>query len=244
MENKTNSVTLEEVIKNSLVNYEARYDANDWAHMESMLGTTPTSSSFSWKPAFTVMIVLLLLGGGYIIFTTLNFNKIAEKPIPLEKPPVKTKKPTQENPAKTIVIPPAQPTPAPVTEEPKQPVKQEIPVVTKTENKPEKEVARSQEDKATEEGKAEKAAQRKKEREELTKKEEREAKRARKKAVADSLKNIGVAEKETEKKTDEKEPEKKVKAKTSTGIGWNIFSTINADSLKKYRERVKKDSVK
>ena len=39
-----------------------------------------------------------------------------------------------------------------------------------------------------------------------------------------------------------KEPEKK--AKPASSVGLNIFSTFNADSLKKYQEKLKKDSVK
>ena len=73
------SIPLEELIKTNLENYEARYDSNDWARMETVLGTTPDSRPFNWKPVLIVFIVLGLLGGGYVLFTTVDFSKSVSK---------------------------------------------------------------------------------------------------------------------------------------------------------------------
>ena len=59
------SIPLEELIKTNLENYEARYDSNDWARMETVLGSTPDSAPFNWKPVLIIVVVLGLLGGGY-----------------------------------------------------------------------------------------------------------------------------------------------------------------------------------
>lgn len=212
-----NSIQLEDIIKNNLASYEARYDANDWSRMEGMLGAAPDSSSFNWKPVLIIFIASIFLGGAYALYDYLDFSGSTQKPA-LYTPSV-AKKPAVTPPAKKIV--PVITTPPPDTtlkEEQEEPVmkqtEEEIPVV-KSESKPEKERIVSEE--------SEKDIQRKK--------EESEARRARRRAYNDSLKTYNAS----------KEPEKKAK---SSSIGFNIFSTINADSLKKYQEKLKKDSVK
>ena len=77
----------------------------------------------------------------------------------------------------------------------------------------------------------------KKEKKELSK-EELELRRARRRALAAS--DSGKTSEGPKEKA--KEPEKK--AKPASSVGLNIFSTFNADSLKKYQEKLKKDSVK
>lgn len=230
MENNMNSVQLEEIVKNNLANYEARYDANDWSRMEGLLGAAPDSSSFNWKPVLIVFIVCIFLGGAYALYTYLDFSGNDAKKSSTYTPPV-VKKPAP-SPAKKIVPVIAAPPVDTVVKDEHQDepavnqTPEEIPV-TKSESKPEKEKINSED--------SEKEIQRKK--------EESEARRARRKALAaakDSAKEADSSSKEVTRKTEKKEKEK---AKSSS-VGFNIFSTINADSLKKYQERLKKDSVK
>lgn len=229
MENNMNSVQLEDIIKNNLANYEARYDANDWSRMEGLLGAAPDSSSFNWKPVLIIFILCIFLGGGYALYTYLDFSGSAQKPS-IYTPPA-AKKPAVTPTKKIVPVITAPPVDTVIKdehlEEPIVTQTEEIPV-TKTESKPEKEKISSED--------SEKEIQRKK--------EESEARRARRKALAaanDSAKGTDSSRSETRKT---EKTEKKEKAKSTSTIGFNIFSTINADSLKKYQERMKKDSVK
>ncbi len=212
------SIRLEDIVKNNLANYEARYDANDWSRMEGLLGAAPDSNSFNWKPVLIVFIFCIFLGGAYALYTYLDFSKPTETPAVYT--PQVVKKPAV-TPAKKITPPVVTPVAADTVvndvEEPVKQTEEELPVA-KTESKPEKE-------KIVLSAESEKDIQRKK--------EESDARRARRRAYNDSLKAYNAS----------KEPEKKEKAKSSS-IGFNIFSTINADSLKKYQDRLKKDSVK
>jgi type IV secretory pathway VirB10-like protein len=230
MENKMNSIQLEDIVKNNLANYEARYDANDWARMEGMLGAAPDSSSFNWKPVLIIFIVCIFLGGAYALYTYLDFSGSAQKPS-LYTPPV-AKKPTVTPPAKKIV--PVITTPLVDTvfkgeDEPVVTPPDEETTVARSESKPEKEKIVVSED-------SEKEIQRKK--------EESEARRARRKALAAAADSTKAADGSKELSRKNEKSEKKEKTKNSSAIGFNIFSTINADSLKKYQERLKKDSVK
>src|SRR4051812_6384018 len=80
MENSMNSIQLEDIVKNNLAHYEARYDANDWSRMEGLLGAAPDSSSFNWKPVLIIFILCIFLGGGYAFYTYLDFSGTAQKP--------------------------------------------------------------------------------------------------------------------------------------------------------------------
>lgn len=223
------SISLEEIVKNNLGHYEARYDANDWGRMEAMLGTTTDSRAFNWKPLFIIFIVLGVLGGGYVLFTNIDFSK----PVTKESiPGTSTPAPAPTVVKKTVTPPEKKNTPPPVIIRP-------INVDSIKKVLEDARIAKEEEDRKAIEDAAKEEARLKKERkrEEPTKEEleAREARRAKRRALADSNKT-----KEDSSKV--KEPRKE-KSKSS-GIGLNIFSTFNADSLKKYQEKLKKDSVK
>jgi hypothetical protein len=230
MENNMNSIQLEDIVKSNLANYEARYDANDWSRMEGLLGAAPDSSSFNWKPVLIIFILCIFLGSGYALYTYLDFSGSEQKPS-MYTPPAPRK--PAVTPAKKIV--PVVTTPSVDTvlkdehlEEPVVNQTDEEVTVAKAESKPEKEKVVSED--------SEKEIQRKK--------EESEARRARRKALAAANDSAKGTDSSAETRKNEKNTEKKEKAKNTSTIGFNIFSTINADSLKKYQERLKKDSVK
>lgn len=94
MVNKKNSGKLDELIKQTLSNYEASSNSSDWAQMEKIVDTFPRSSSFRYKlkvlsileslKAITrsksvkrvfspyVLVGLLLLVGAYFLYRILN----------------------------------------------------------------------------------------------------------------------------------------------------------------------------
>ncbi len=219
-----NSRQLEEVVKNNLMNYEARYDANDWNRMEGMLGTTTDSKPFNWKLVLIIVLVLGVLGGGYAIFTTIDFSKPAEKPV--SAPVVKK---TVTPPVKTVTPPVIAP---PVINQDSLRQAEEEARIAKEEEEQKVKLETEKEEEArirTERRKREEPS-----------KEEIELRRARRRALATS--DSGKT-KEDSSRASVKEPQKKEKSKSS-GIGLNIFSTFNADSLKKYQEKLKKDSIK
>jgi type IV secretory pathway VirB10-like protein len=223
------SVSLEEIVKNNLATYESR-EANDWARMETMLGATPDSSPFNWKPVLIVAIVLGVLGGGYVAFTSIDFSKMFSKSKPTETPIVK-KQP--EAPVKKVVPPPT-PAPAPA------------PVVVNTDS-----IKKAEEEAAA----VALAAKEEEERQqrEIAEKEEARLKKERRKEKQESNKEEvdlrrtrrrSFENTDSNKTTQSTSKEEKAAEKKNTHIGLNIFSTINADSLKKALEKSKKDSVK
>lgn len=63
--------------------------------------------------------------------------------------------------------------------------------------------------------------------------------------IADSEKTVSVEKIPSKEEVSKTNPKTTPKAAAPSSAGWNtlMFSNINADSLKKYRERMKKDSV-
>lgn len=222
------SIPLEELVKNSLESYEARYDSNDWSRMETMLGTTPDSAPFNWKPVLIIVTILALLGGGYVLFTTIDFSKPASSPNP-ETPVVK------QQPVAPTIKKVETPPPAPVVNTDSIRQAEEAAAAAALAAK-EEEDRKQREEAEKEEARLKK--ERRREKEEPTK-EEIELRRARRRALATS--DSGKTKNDSSNEV-AKEPEKE-KTK-STHIGFNIFSTMNADSLKKYQEKAKKDSTK
>lgn len=229
------SIPLEEIVKNNLANYEARYDANDWARMENMLGTTPDSSPFNWKPVLIIFSILIVLGGGYAVYTTVDFSRPAEKPAVSTPPPVVKKQ--APAPVKKTVPPPVAVPPVINADSLKQFEEAAASVARVEKEAKENEERREKESRREKITEKEKEPEVKKEKKELSK-EELELRRARRRALAAS--DSGKTSEGSKEKA--KDPEKK--AKPASSVGLNIFSTFNADSLKKYQEKLKKDSVK
>jgi hypothetical protein len=127
MGNNTPDSKLDETIKSTLNDYEAKYDPSDWARMETMLDAAPKAVSFKWSHAITVVIGIVVIGGCYALFNFLSKSKPAEtkvetpvspktdppvqKTLPVTPPPVTVKKPAPETTSvtvqKPIVVPPA-----------------------------------------------------------------------------------------------------------------------------------------
>lgn len=103
MVNNKNKSKLDEVIKQTLSSYEAPYNSSDWEQMERILDAAPKSKSFRYKhnllsifeSAKTVpksksakwifspyfLIILILVGGAYFLYTIINSSKTPENSI-------------------------------------------------------------------------------------------------------------------------------------------------------------------
>lgn len=98
MVNNTDNSKLYEIVKQTLSNYEAPYNAADWEQMQSILNLVPKSSSFKFKHVLLsfygslksfsksktfkfifslyMLIGLAVLIGAYFLYTFLNSSKI------------------------------------------------------------------------------------------------------------------------------------------------------------------------
>lgn len=72
MVNNIPNSKLDEVVKETLNNYEAPYDASDWERMESMLDAAPKSVSFKWSYLLNVFIGLVVCGGAYLAYSAIS----------------------------------------------------------------------------------------------------------------------------------------------------------------------------
>ena len=104
MENNTPPSKLDETLKESLSNYDAKYDSGDWARMERMLDATPKSIVKPGSYNMALIIGGIVLVGGFVIYKGIKYSKT-----------------TTENTTETPVAPienkvekAAEPTPAPV----------------------------------------------------------------------------------------------------------------------------------
>jgi type IV secretory pathway VirB10-like protein len=239
MINNTPESKLDETVKNTLSGYEAQYDASDWSRMESMLDAAPKSSTFKWSHAITVIIGIVIVAGGYGLFSVIRNSK--DKNTEVNSTPVKP----IENTVK--VTPKVTPPPATKTNPiATPPVKEETktPVVV-----PEKIIVTP-----------DVAATKKKEKV-LTKEEQTKNKKTKTTEepggilephdkiigmgnepvfgdMLDSSKGIIGATKEKE------ETRKAAKARKDTPVEWNQFTPhMNIDSMRRAREK-QRDSLK
>jgi len=124
MENNATPGKLDVTIKDSLSNYDAKYDSGDWARMERMLDATPKSMAPKGSNTIALILGAVVLVGGFLIYKGIDSSKKSEETtvVPVELPIEKTAEPiTKTTPpaAKTkdseptstsapIVIPPSE----------------------------------------------------------------------------------------------------------------------------------------
>lgn len=95
MENNTTPSKLDETIKDSLSNYDAKYDSGDWARMERMLEATPKSMAPKGSNTIALILGVVVLVGGFLIYKGINSSKKSEETTvaPVELPIKKTAEP-------------------------------------------------------------------------------------------------------------------------------------------------------
>lgn len=244
IDNSTNN-KLDEVIKNTLSNYDESYDANDWARMESMLDAAPKSKTFNWKYALSILIGIGAIGGGYLMYTTINSPKTNDIPAiqPIED--IVTKTPSFKEKSGVPLIP----VDSSLINKEELIKKEDTPVIAKETIKKSKDEVKENAKEVKKDIARKKDIEKKKKKKTDTNKiqdEDYDFTKNQKVSIMgnepvfpdmlDSSKGIigTTREKETTKKA--------AKAKNDAPIDWMKF--INPDSLKKYRDKRKNDSIK
>lgn len=236
MINEQKNNKLDETIKQSLSDYEAPFDENDWAKMESTLDAAPKASTFKWSYVIGTFVVLAVLSGGYLVYNNRNYFK--------------TNTPTTTQPIENTT-PPAVTTAAPIVPsavtktEPVQQIKIEMPVVVdETANK----IKVSNVEKTSkEETLLTEKAKKKKTKDDIQKDNESNKQQViimgNEPVFGDMLDSSKGIIRVTKEKEETKQAAKKP---AEYPIGWNNFmlSNVNPDSIRKYRESMKKDSLK
>ncbi|MEO6904210.1 MAG: hypothetical protein ABI315_13810 [Bacteroidia bacterium] len=269
MENDLHTTELDNVIKDALSNYKTIVEPADWIRVENALTVTPKKTSLNWKAGVIVVILIGALIGGYFLYIQFPFTlsiskstvtKSSEKVTPLPSKKINT--PTTTSPALNtpVVVNTDSINNAlekTITEGSDSIVSgksinsiEETPIVTTKSSKTEKEVTTSSVEKISKKQADAKTETKKTDKTVSTSTPDQNKNTVTKietPTITDSDKTAPV------EKTPPKEEVSKTTPKTTTpkatapsSAGWNtlMFSNINADSLKKYRERIKKDSIK
>lgn len=124
MENNATPSKLDVTIKDSLSNYDAKYDSGDWARMERMLAATPKSMAPKGSNTIALILGAVVLVGGFLIYKGIDSSKKSEETtvapveLPIEKtaepitkttpPAAKTKDSEPTSTSAPIVIPPSE----------------------------------------------------------------------------------------------------------------------------------------
>jgi outer membrane biosynthesis protein TonB len=124
MENNATPGKLDVTIKDSLSNYDAKYDSGDWARMERLLDATPKSMAPKGSKTIALILGAVVLVGGFLIYKGINSSKKSEETtvapveLPIEKtaepitkttpPAAKTKDSEPTSTSAPIVIPPSE----------------------------------------------------------------------------------------------------------------------------------------
>ncbi|MBA3971420.1 MAG: hypothetical protein H0X46_04635 [Bacteroidetes bacterium] len=227
MGNNTTDNKLDEIFKNSLDSYEANYDAGDWSRMERMLDAAPKSIASKGSYKIAIIVGAIVLAGGFFIYKGIDSAKNNTESTNAETP-------TPAEVTKEI----AKPTPAP------KPLPKEIPVV-KSETLatpvikptviPEPNTAIAETEKA------------KKEKKQKATEKNSDFQKNQKVTIMGNEPIFGDmidSSKGIIRETKEKESTKKAaKAKGTSGIGLSGLMNLNADSIKKQKEQMQKDST-
>jgi hypothetical protein len=232
MGNNTQNSKLDDKVKETLNNFEARYDAGDWSRMEQMLDAAPKSVSFKWSYLPNVLIAVAVLGAAYLVYTNISSSDSsdskAEKTVNT-KEEIKNVQPATPV-QKTTTTPPSNPLPPPVNDAALTKIDPSLKpadkkIITSADQK-------KQEDKSSINSE-----------EDDYDKNQKVLGMGNEPVFGDMLDSSKGIVSETREK---EETKKAAKEKTEYPIGWNNFmlSNVNPDSIKKFRERMKNDSLK
>jgi len=237
MENNTPTSKLDETIKEQLSNYDAKYDSGDWARMERMLDATPKSIAPSGSYNMALIIGGIVLVGGFAIYKVISSSKSTpEINTETVAPPVENKVEAtpQPTPVQPTIVKTETPSPAVV----------ETPAITpavKT-TSPELKTTVANTDTKT------KVAAEKVKKDKKNKANEDEYSKNQKVTVMGNEPIFGDmidSSKGIVRETKEKESTKKaaVTKGTTSGIGLSGLMNLNADSIRKQKEQMKKDTL-
>ena len=239
MENNTPPSKLDETIKDNLSTYDAKYDSGDWARMERMLDATPKSMAPKGTYNMAIIIGGIVLVGGFAIYKGVTSSKTTTTDTVTETPvtPIQNKIEAAPKPAPAVVVTNTITTTPPV-------VKAEqivVPVVKAT-------VPEVKNTVAVVDTKTKVVAEKTK-KDTKTKVNDTDINKNQKVTVMGNEPIFGDmidSSKGIVRETKEKESTKKeaVKKGTSSNIGYGSLLNLNADSIRKQKERMVKDTVK
>lgn len=246
MVNNTPNERLDEAVKQVLSNYEAGSEGSDWARMERMLDATPRGSGFKWSYALNGFIALAVITASYFTYTAISHHRNTTpenvQPEVVPAPVVKTTTP----PAKPVITTPAI-TPAASVSSPAITTTAVAPVVTPAATPATTHVANNTAKPVKTESTGIAKTNKKKEGEGKLDPEELKNMRVigmgNEPVFGDMLDSSKGIIGDTKEKKELREAAKKA---GKTPVGWNSFmlSNVDPDSIRSYRERVKKDSSK
>ena len=249
MGNNSTSTKFDDKIKQVLSNYQADFDTNDWAKMDSKLNAVSSSNTFNSKYIIRIAVAIALLAGVYFAYTAIDWTK--SKPTETIVPEAKIEKKTEPPVVKKeIIIPPVVDTASKIIAD----------TITEKNNEAEieKELVAEKKKIEKENAKKEKIEKEKTTSQKLTAdknkktdknknhdddgiKPEKVYTMGNEPIFGDMLDSsrgiIGRTKESTETK-------KAAQSKADVPIGWNQFmlKNVNVDSLRSYR--AKKDSIK
>ncbi|MFL5765010.1 MAG: hypothetical protein ACJ77K_13785 [Bacteroidia bacterium] len=108
--NSTQNSKLDETVKESLNNYEAKYDAGDWSRMERMLDAAPKTIVSSVSYGKIAIIGAAVILGGFLVYKAVNSSSPAGEKQTTTTPAVETQ--PEKQPAAVVPSPATSTTPA------------------------------------------------------------------------------------------------------------------------------------
>ena len=224
MENNTPDSKLDETVKSSMDSYEANYDAADWSRMEKMLDAAPKSITTKGSYNIALIVGAVILIGGALIYRGISSSKTTpestvNETVATSAKENKTQATVKPAPAETVVVK-TSPT---ITPEIKPTLVPEAKIITAPADKTNASKKQKTNDTANDFPKNQKVT--------IMGNEPIFG------DMIDSSKGI-IHE------TKEKESTKKAaKAKGTSGIGFSGLMNLNADSIKKQKEMLQKDTT-
>jgi len=239
MENNTPPSKLDETVKDNLSNYDAKYDSGDWARMERMLDATPKSIAPKGSYNLAIIIGGIVLVGGFAIYKGVTSSKTTITDTATETPltPIENKVETTPKPVPAPVVTNTLTTTTPIVKE--EPIVVPVVKATVPEVKATVAVADTKEKALAEKIKKDKKAKTA---------NDNDYNKTQKVTVMGNEPIFGDmidSSKGIVRETKEKESTKKaaVTKGTTSGIGLGSLLNLNADSIRKQKEMMVKDTV-
>lgn len=220
---------LDETVKQSLGSYEANYDAGDWSRMERMLDSAPKSITKKGSYNIALIIGAAVLVGGFLIYKGINSSKTLPEATTEEIAVPETKTETAKSvpaPANVKIVPPETPM---VKSDPV--ASPEVKSTISTQNNT---VVANTEKSDKKTNKTENA-------DSVLPKNQKVSVMGNEPVFGDMIDSSKGIIHETKEKESTK---KAAKSKGTSGIGLSGLMNLNADSIKKQKEMMQKDTIK
>lgn len=239
MENNSTPSKLDETLKENLSNYDAKYDSGDWARMERMLDAAPKSIAPKGSYNMAIIIGGIVLVGGFAIYKGVTSSSDS-KPESTTETEITTPEVKTETAAKPAPVNVVKPSPSVVSTNTTTPVVSTVVPEVKTTSPAVKNTS------TTTETKPPVLAEKKKNEKKTS--SETDPNKITKMSVMGNEPIFGDmidSSKGIIHKTKEKESTKKaaVEKGSKSTVGLSSLFNLNADSLRKQKELMQKDTT-